>query len=453
MKQLLFSVALLGVAAVPLACSRPGSDQESKVSAKADAKQLQIVKPEKRAVTRVVSQPGTVQAFEETSLYPKLPGYVGTIANELDGDNNTGRQLDIGSRVKKGQLLVHLEVPELEKEWKQKLALIKQSEAEVLQSEKAYEAADKGLAAAEAFVVEAEAAIARTDALFDRWQSEVARITQLVGSGVIDAQTQDETENQFKAAQATRSEAQARVVSAKATVKKAEADLGKASADITAAKAQLEVAVSEAERVESLVGYTKLVAPFDGVITHRAVNTGDLVSANNKEPLFRIAKLDPVRLIVHIPEADAGLVNTGMEMTVTLPTSSNAEVAGKVTRTSWSLQPSSRTLRVEIDAPNDDERIRPGMYVYAKLKAELPADWTVPAEAIVKISDLPMMYLVRDGKAERVAVDLGRGDNNFTQVIRYKRLDEHDWQPLSGDESIVVPATAVQPGQSVSQGD
>jgi multidrug efflux pump subunit AcrA (membrane-fusion protein) len=298
-------------------------------------------------------------------------------------------------------------------------------------------------------VTEAEAGIERAQALYDRWQSEVARVEKLLADGVDVRQTLDETRNQFKAAGAARKEAVARVVSANAAVKKAEADRDKADADVEAAKARLEVAKAEASRVDALRGYTKIKAPFDGVVTRRAVTRGDYVRGGDKSPLFSVARTDPVRVVVQVPEADAGLVAVGQEVRLTLQGGAEAGEAGKVTRTSWSLEPGSRTLRTEIDVPNEKGAVRPGTYAYAKLTAELPAAWAVPAAAVGKVNDEPVIYLVEGGKAVRATAQLLRGDSQFTQIRRYKKQGASDWTKMTGTELIATPAVALTDGQPV----
>ena len=263
-----------------------------------------------------------------------------------------------------------LSIPELEQEWKQKNALVKQADAEIVQAEKAEEAAKAGIAAAVAMVAEAEAGVERAQAMYERWQKEVDRIAKLVTGGVGDLQTRDETQNQFRAAEAGRREAIARVGSARAAVKKSEADEAKAAADLSAAKAKLEVAKSEVGRLAALRGYTTIKAPFDGIVTHRGiehrgVNKGDFVGGNEKFALFRVAKVDPVRVVVQVPEADAGLVADGQAVRLTMQAIQGPELTGKVVRTSWSLEPGSRTLRTEIDLSNAKgssatRNVRPG---------------------------------------------------------------------------------------------
>lgn len=411
---------------------------------------IAVVKPERRAVKRVVEQPGTVTAFEETALHAKFPGFVGKIEDDPDKKDRPPheRQVDIGSRVKANQVLAVLAVPELEEEWKQKAALVKQAEAEIAQAEKSEEAAKAGVAAAEALVAVAEAGGERAQALYERWQKEVDRVAKLLGGGVGDSQTLDETRYQLRAAEAGRKEAAARVVAAQAAVKEAAADAAKGAADVASARARLEVSRADVRRLEALRGYTAIKAPFDGVVTRRGVSTGDLVTGTEKAGLFAVARVDPVRVVVSVPEADAGLVAVGQDVRLTMAGQA-AEQTGKVARSSWSLEPGSRTLRTEIDLPNEKGLLRPGTYVHAKLTAELPAAWSVPAAAVGKVGDESVVYLVEGGKAVRVAVQLLKGDAQFTQVRRYKRPGAADWTDVTGAEQVATPASALADGQAV----
>lgn len=430
-------------------CSRPSPQAPPTASATTPA--TTVVQPVKRPVVRVVEQPGTVHAFEETVMIARVAGYVRALAVDPNKKDRLPHDqlLDIGSRVQKGQVLAELAVPELEEELKQKEALVRQSEAEVTQSQKALAASAAGVASAEAMVGESKAGLSRAQALYDRWESEFERVGRLVTGGVIDNQTRDETLNQFKAAEATRAEAKAKVTTSEAAVTKAEADRDKAQADVAAAEARLEVAKADKRRVAALLEYTRVKAPFDGVITHRQVNTGDHVTADGKHGLFTVAKIDPVRVVVNVPEADAGLVEEGQPIRLNLQAMGGPPSAGQVVRTSWSLQPGSRTLRTEVDLPNPEGRLRPGMYVSAKLTVELPPEWSVPFAAIGKLNDEPVMYLVEGGKAVRVVVEPYRGDTQYTQILRYRRPNSTEWTNITGEERIVTPASAVTDGQAM----
>ncbi len=438
------------VFSLSLGCN-PAHNSASKAPS-ASVAALSIVKPEKKVVTRKVEQPGTVQASEETVLYPKIAGFVSVFAvdpNQPPSDV-ANRMIDIGSKVKKDQILAELSVPELDEEFKQKEAVVKQLEAEVVQSRKALAAAAAGVVASQAKVTEARAGLTRAQAIYERWQSEVDRVNRLVKSGVIDTQTRDETLNQFKGAEAGRHEADAKVASADAAVLKAQADHDKAMADVTATEAKADVAKADVRRINALRNYTRIKAPFDGVITHRAANTGDFLTADGKHSLFTVARMDPVRVVINVPEADSGLITIGQEVQITIQTIAGPALLGKVARTSWSLEPGSRTLRVEADLPNAENRLRPGMYVYARLGAALPSDWSLPAAAIAKINEEPVAYLAENGKAVRVSVQLLRGDGQITQIRSYKR-GSSNWVAITGSESFVAPAVALSDGQAVPQ--
>jgi len=452
-------VALVAGSGLVAGCNRKPPAPATQAAA---APQISVVKPEVRPVKREVEQPGTVLAFEETALHAKLTGFVESIEEDPEKlaqiARNTpekevwprhDRLYDIGSRVKKDKVLARLLIPELDEEQKQKDALVRQADAEVIQAQKAHAAAVAGVTAVNAAVAEADAGVDRAQALVESWQKETTRVAKLLSGGVGDNQTRDETQNQFKAAEATLKGAVAKVLSAKAAVTKAEADRDKAAADIDAARARVDVAKAEAGRLKALLAYTQIRAPFDGIVTRRAVNTRDLVNATEKVALFSVARIDPVRVVVQVPEADAGLVAVGQSVRLTLQTGQTSEQTGKVIRTSWSLEPGSRTLRAEIDMPNPKELLRPGMYAYAKLTAELPGAWSVPAAAVGKANDEPVMYLVEGGKAVRVRVELIRGDSQFTQIRRYKKSNASDWAEVTGSESVASPASALTDGQAV----
>ena len=329
-------------------CDKPAPPAPASAASAPPA--IAIVKPEKRAIKRVVEQPGAVQAYEEADLFAKIPGYVQKVNS------------DIGQRVKGGQVMAELFVPELEQEAKQKEAQIRQAEAELEQAKKALAAAEAGIASAEAMVAEAKAGVARADALAARWRSEVARVGGLVSGGVIDASTRDETRNQADAAEATRAEAVAHVASAAATARKAMADRDKAIADVAADVARLEVAKADARRHAAPARLHEDRGPVrrrrhpPGRGHRRLRPTGWARSHCSGSP-----GVDPVRVVVAVPEADAGLVAEGSPVRIAVQALPGPELTGTVARTSWSLDPGSRTLRTEVDVPNPDGRLRPGM--------------------------------------------------------------------------------------------
>src|SRR5262249_53555416 len=150
--------------------------------------------------------------------------------------------------------------------------------------------------------------------------------------------------------EAARKEVQAQVKTAEVALTQSRAALDQARSDVTVAAAAIEVEREDVRRVEALLSYAKITAPFDGIITQRHIDTGELTrAAADTEPLFVLARSDVVTIAVDVPEVFAATVEPGDRATVAIQAMKGQTVAGKVTRTSWALEPRTRTLHVEID--------------------------------------------------------------------------------------------------------
>jgi HlyD family secretion protein len=416
-------------------CGQPTTAQKDGSTTATAPAAIAVVHPKRQSLRRVVEQPGAIQAHEESQLFGRIPGFVSKVHFDI-GQSVLGPKFDAdGREAEPGQVLAEISAPELEEEVSQKNAQVRQAKAEVEQSKKA-------LASAEANIVTTEAMVGEAKALYTRWASESKRITELVKNGVIDAQTRDETTNQFKAAEA-------RVQSSEATVQKAKADRDKAAADVATAEARVSVAEADARRTAALMSYAKIRAPFDGIVTRRKLNVGDFVQpvAGKADYLFSIARLDPVRIVVAIPEADAEFVREKSEVKLSIPALSNPLLTGTVTRTSWALEPGSRTLRAEIELPNRDGRLRPGMYVSAQIINSLPESWTLPSSAITKHEGATVCFLIESGKAVRTVVRLGRTDGQFTEVLGQQTAN--GLVPFTGTEKVAARASGIIEGQTI----
>jgi len=428
-----------------IGCGQPAAPAHQSSSATPSVT-VSVVQPQRKALARVVEQPGTIQAYEETQLFARVPGYV-----HLFHDSD-GRLLhDIGRRihgpkydpsgkvvVEPGEVLAELVVPELEERRNLKKAIIQQAKADVEQAEKVVASAEANILAMVAAVVEAKAQS-------DRWESESKRIAGLVKTGTIDAQSRDETLNQFKGAEA-------HVLSTEAAVSKAKADRDKALADVRSMQARVEVAKADALEAEAMLGYAKIRAPFDGVVTWRKVNTGDFVqpAGGQGDWLFKVARLDPVRVVIAVPEADAELVKEQSAVKLSIQALPGSSLSGAVARTSWALEAGARTLRAEIDLPNKEGRFRPGMYVYAQIINQLSDGWTLPVSAVVKQGDSTVCFLIEGGKAVRTPVQVGRSDGQLVAVLkRQKPGSPPVWEAFTGNEVVAARAAGLLDGQSI----
>jgi multidrug efflux pump subunit AcrA (membrane-fusion protein) len=446
-RQCTIGVVVLSAAMlVALGCNRSAAPS-GQAKSETPSTTVGIVHPERKVLKRVVEQPGTIQADEETLLFARVPGYV-RLFHDKDGRiiHDIGRRIQgpkydpSGKEVEPGEVLAELVVPELEQQTNLKKAKVRQAEADVEQAEKAVAAAEANIGTMEAAVVEAKA-------LKERWQSESNRFTSLTKSGTIDEQSRDEALNQFKASAA-------RVVSTEAAVRKAKADRDKALADVLAMQARVDVAKADALEALAMLSYAKIRAPYDGVVTRRRVNTGNFVQPGGGQGdwLFEVARLDPVRVVVAVPEADAELVKEKAEAKITIQALSGLTLTGTVARTSWALEPGARTLRAEVDLPNKDGRLRPGMYVYAQIINPLPDGWTLPTSAVMKQGNATACFLIEGDKAVRMPVQVGRSDGQRVEVLkRQKAASPSAWEEFTGNETIAARAAGLTDGQAVQQ--
>jgi RND family efflux transporter MFP subunit len=408
-----------------------------------DAVSVNVVSPKKQSLTWAIEQPGSVQAFELTPVIAKLPGFVSKV------------HVDLGDRVTAETLLAEVSIPELVQEVKQKEAMVEQCAAEVEQAKSGVDAATEHVIAAVAVAAEAAAGRARVTADIERWESELKRIEGLVGGKVVDSQTLDETRKQYKTAAAARDETLAKIASAEAMVAEASAKKRKADSDVIASEARRRVAAADAERSKALLGYTQIRAPFAGVVTARNVHTGHFLQPGNgkPEPLFVIARLDTVRVVVDVPESAAEQTKPKTQAVVKFPTLGGREVSATVTRASGVVNPESRTQRVEIDLPNPDGVLTPGVFVSVRIVATAKEAFTVPAGAVLFTDETAYLFAVQDGKVVKLRVQTGRTDGGTVEVRSQRKAGDTAglWQPIVGAEQFVVGHLgALTDGQAVT---
>ena len=388
------------------------------------------IKPSHKPLVRLIEYPGQVEAFEETAIHAKLAGFVKKVHVDIGDQVRGPSRVSTDQPEQPGQILAELEMPELDAELKQKQALVAQAAAEVTQSKAGIKVAMSAKSSAEALVAEARASVERADAMYERWKSEFERVRELVEKKAVAQKVADETEQQFKAADAARREIAAKIKSTQAKLSESAANVEKADADLIAAQSKQKVAEADEQKTRALLSYATLRAPFDGVITERHLDTGHLVQPNaaSGKPLFVVVRADTVRVFLDVPEADAGFVATNSPAKIKVPSLSKS-FEGKVTRTAWTLQTSSRTLRTEIDVPNPNGQLRPGMYATAEIEV---------ARRIGKLS-LPKSAILTEG-AESFCLSISSKNTLEKLPIKTGIVAGPDVEIISGltgDESVI----------------
>jgi HlyD family secretion protein len=435
-------ILLLGL--LLIATSGCGKEEQIDYTSVSGPQYVEVTRPRLRKIVRVVGQPSFVEAYEESAIYPKMEGYLEKWV------------ADIGDPVKKGDVLATLFVPELIEHYETKKAtvLLEKRRVELALTWVAVETAE--VEAAKARLVEAEEILADYEAQVWRWKVQVDRLAREVKRKVVDPQILLESRNQLKASTAQRNKAIATIAKAKAELAAAEAALAKAEVDVDVNRAALAVAESEEKRYEAWTEYLTIPAPFDGLVVARNANTYDFVlprsgdpstmqrspylaPANNASPIYVVDRTDIVRIFVDIPEFDADYVHAGSKAMVLIRGYRDEEIPAKVTRTAWALNASSRTLRAEIDMPNPNGEIRPGMYAYGYVIIERAGVRALSRDAIDFHGEQTICWMYNNGEARRTEISTGVSDDDWIEVKRYRvaaSKAQSGWGALATHEAI-----------------
>jgi RND family efflux transporter MFP subunit len=386
----LVAIGVVYMVAEPYLAASPSARSQS---TEADSRpRVEVVRPRRITVAQRLQTNATLEAFEETDLFAKISGYLSDV------------RVDIGDHVKAGQVLSVIYVPEMEKE-------LAEAKAQVDSKQSSLESARRQLD-------HYKANITLQDALLKRRE-------ELSAGHWISDRVLDE-------------------VRANADI--AKADLGVAEANRALAADQVKVAAATAEKIKTLLAYSEIVAPFDGVVARRLVNRGDLVqaaTATRTTPLFTVQRIDIIRVFCDVPENDVPQLRVA-DPAIVKPYGFDGEpFIGKVTRFSTRLNPETRNMRTEIDLPNPQERLYPGMYAEVSLEMNRRPDaLTVPAAAVGSDGEGKFVYTITDTRITRLAIKIGLADNDRIEVTE----GLSDETPVVATiKSVPPPGTAVQP--------
>jgi RND family efflux transporter MFP subunit len=433
-----FSLTLLFLL-VALGCEHSpggaGSSSHKSVSGKNEqgaTAGIKVIHPERRDMRTRVVQPGTIQAFEVTPVYSRISGYVEKY------------RYNIGDRVKAHDVLIDMWIPDYVEQLAEKSAAVRMAEVQIRVAAASLRAAEAKVETAKARVASAQAGVKRAQASYTRWDSEYKRLESLVKERVLDVQVRDETYRQFEEAAAARDQADAMVSETVSAHVQSIADRDRAKVDVESAQSQLQITLAEEREARVLVEYGKIKAPYNGVITQRNVSPGDYLqpgAGSGGRPLFVLEQTDPVRVFVGVPELASFFIRPGDAATIRLQAISGATRDGKVVRTAYSLDPSTRTLQTEIDVPNADDHLHPGWYVTVTIAIERKQVWTLPSNAIaLEGQQNYVVYFDREGKPVRTPVIIGPSDDTHTEVLRKfsTAASTYDWPQFDGSERVMV---------------
>jgi HlyD family secretion protein len=411
------------------AAGRPVAEQQVIAGG---ANPVTVVRPTVEKLHRSTTQPAQVEPFERTDIYAKAAGYVSQV------------NVDIGDRVKKGQVLAKLWIPEMDQERLQKASLVDDARAAVEQSKASIAAAAAAVGAAEAKLAIARAAISANEAEVTFRRSEHARMEKLVASRSMNEAILDEKLNQLGSAESALDGARANVQSAQANVRVAQTRQRQAEADLARAEAQLKLTEANLKQTEILMEYAQIVAPYDGLITRRVVDSGDFVrsaASSMTEPLFTVDRDDRLRIVFDVPESQSSQVHVDQPASLVVDALKGRTFDGRVTRTTGVLDPRTRTLRGEVEVNGGSTGLRPGMYgMITVVLADRPQAVLVPSQSLRYDDGTPCVYCASNGIVEKRAVTVGFADSSRTEIL-----------DGVGPEDLIVlnSAVPIQPGDAV----
>jgi HlyD family secretion protein len=425
-RQTWLPAAVLGVAAgCGFADNRPRPAEIDRLP------RLETVEPERYRLPVRIELSALVDAMEKADLCARVTGVVESL-QLVPGKS----EVDIGRRVAAGEPLLKLAVPDLEADKRHKEALLDQAEKQRQQTIEAQNVAAKELE-------EAKEQEKKYQAEFKRSREKHERTTKLVERGALQPETAEETRSQWEAAAAAWQ-------AAKAMIASKQARLTATDADLKVAETRIRVSRAEVQRLEVLIAYATIRAPFDGIITKRWVDRGAMVK-DPAIPLLTVMRTDMVRVILDIPERDVPLVNAteqnpnpdgkGDPVELRLPALGTKVFSGHITRIASALDPATRTMRTEMHLENRDGVLRPGMYGMALVTLDQrDSALTVPSTALVRRGDKVEVFYVADpsgdpprGVARRVEVELGLDDGRRVEIK----------SGLSGKELIIAKGNGV----------
>lgn len=373
-----------------------------------------------------VTLPSNIGAMQYATIYARVDGYL------------KSRMVDIGDHVKTGQLLAQIDTPTIDQEIAQAKADVAEARAQLASAQATTKETQAKEETAEAGVKRAEADQSFAAVTADRWVNMSSR-------GAVSLQSRDEKTKALAAQTATLEAAQALKRAAKQAV-------ASAVAQVNVAKAMVAAKLAALAKYEVQQSFKYVRAPFEGVITARKVDPGDLITAGSmaqNTELLQMAKLDILRIYVDVPQAISRYLERGQAAELFVTGFPERTFKGTVTNVSGALDPQTRTRQTEVKIGNPDHVLLPGMYAQVKLTVHRPEAWVrIPSNAVIPRGVDLEVVVVKNGKAHYQKVVLGR---DFGDELEIKAgLDGNETVILSPEDDL-REGDRVKPASSASQ--
>jgi len=386
-----------GLAAFLLASCGSKTPVPDPASANAPDVSVAVAKVTRKNLAQTLSISSELVPFQEIDVFAKESGYV------------TDLRVDYGSHVKANDILAVLEIPELQSQLKEDEAAIRNASDQI---------------------THAQNELARIQATYRALKANSDRLSSVAKSkpGLVAQQEVDDQE-----------------AKADASAEQIEA----ANSNIASAQSLLAVAQAKKEHDQVLFDYSKITAPFDGVVTQRYANKGTLLQAGTNSstqamPLVKLSEDDLFRLVIPVPESDVRFIHLGDPVSVVVPSLNNRTFPGTVARFSEDVSADTRTMHTEVNVPNPQRVLMPGMYAQATIMLEKKNNaLTVPLQALTQNGDQSTVDVVNSSnKIEIRPVVAGILSATDAEVV--SGLENGD-TVVVGDRSGLRTGQAVRP--------
>ena len=398
-----------------VASGKPAMDMSSRVTGAASAFPVTLATVEQGAVRGAVVYTGSVAAYTEEDVYPRV----------------TGRILEMpvypGDAVRAGQVVARLDDLEL-------TSRVREAEAAAASAEANRAQIDADLAAARYGITQTEKELATAEAEAGYQQSVAARDERLFSKGAV---SQQEAENSRAMAAA----AQARVAAARARIGQAKALEVSAQRRLEAADAIVLQGQAQAKTAQVVRDYVNIRATTSGNVVKRLVAPGVLVQPGT--PVLKIAQVDKVRLQANVGEKDLAGIRVGSPVIVTLERNGGEPLQAKVTSVFPFVDPGARTGVVEAVVANDGRRLLPGQYVQMRFVTGARLNvLSVPREAVARMGDSASVWVVTDDRVERRQITTGLEGQDRVEIVA--GLDEGERVVRRGHEGLYEGARVAE---------
>ena len=385
------------------------------------------LKPERRDLEIKLAFTADILPAQQAAIFSKVSGYIRRI------------HADRGDFVKTGQLLAEIDDLELR-------AAVDQARAALQTGEAGFEVARSTLEGNRANLENQRANLAKARAVADNDARQAERMKTLFERGLVAA-------TEFENARTTAESSRASVQAADAQLRVAEVQITTAESQVRLAQAQVQSYRAALQLAETNLGNTRLLAPFSGYVSQRNLDSGAAVSAQSAGTntasvgILTVQDIQTVKVQIEVPERNIARVTVGSRVRLTVDPYEKEVFTGTVARVVHNLDPRTRTMGIEVEIPNPDGRLKPGMFARVEVLVETRHGvLMIPNEAVRLGEAAPTVMVVRENIVEAVPVELGPADVRGVQVL--KGLSDQDQVVLQGKDLVkpkqrvrTVPAT------------